>query len=49
MNSTVGLRIYYLLLRFSVLDWSVNNTMRPNKKTQNVKSLLGKRTLYTNK
>ena len=45
MNSVVGTKIYYLLLHFSVLGWSVNNAVEPNKKMQNAKSLLGKRTL----
>lgn len=38
-------RIYCLLLHFSVFDWSVNNAVEPNKKTQNTKSLLGKHML----
>ena len=38
-------RIYCLLLHFLVFDWSVNNAVEPNKKTQNTKSLLGKRML----
>ena len=45
MNSTVRPRIYCLLLRFSILGWTVNNAMGSSKKMQNVKSLLGKRTL----
>ena len=45
MNSDVRPKIYCLLLRFSVSNWSVNNAVGPNKKTQNTKSLFGKRTL----
>ena len=45
MNSAIGPRIYCLLLRFSILGWSANSAVGPSKKTQNAKSLLGKRTL----